>query len=102
LPGFFIVDNSNGNGLARASLNASWRLTGSEAALAHVAFPHDASTVRKLRNVVGTFHDAVAASDALVVEMANNSGDGIFFVGKHGTTVEAARIKAMMAGRRNE
>ena len=64
---------------------------------AHVALPDDAKPVRILRHVIGALHRAVLAADALVIEMAHDSGFGILVVSEHRATLEAGGFEAMMA-----
>ena len=67
--------------------------------MAHVALAHDAARRGILRHVVGAFQDAVAATDALVIEVADDAGDGVFVVGQHRTAFETAGLDAVVAGR---
>ena len=81
-----------------AGLGAGRGFTHGETLLAHVAFADDAEAFVEFRDVVGTFQDAVAAANALVVEMADDAGDWIFFIGDDRTAVEAGRVGAMVTG----
>ena len=80
-----------------ARLHAGGGLALGEPALAHVALAHDAEALVELRHVVRALQDAVAAADALVVEVAHDAGDRILFIGEHGAAVEARGILAMVA-----
>src|SRR5262249_42593093 len=96
------LDLSDGNQLdgdcpARTRLDACWSFARGEASVAHVAFTHDATLRGIFRNVVGTFENTILAADALIIEMANDTGPGIFFVSKNRTAIEAGRVDAMMA-----
>jgi len=93
-----LVNDRNANRLVRTGLHARRGFADSEAAVAHVALAHDAARRRILRHVVGTFQDAVAAADALVVEVADDAGDGVFVVGEHGAAFEAAWLNTVVAG----
>ena len=66
--------------------------------MAHVALADDAALFRILRDVVGALEDAVGTADALVVEMADDAGVRILFIGADRTAVHAARVLAMVAG----
>jgi hypothetical protein len=79
-------------------LGAGGGFAGGEAALAQVAFADDAALGVVFGDVVGAFQHAVAATDALVVEVDDDAGDGIFFVGEDGAAVEAGGVGAVVAG----
>ena len=87
--------------MRRARLRTRRRFAFGEPAVAHVAFPHDAESLRKFRHVVRTFQNTIAAADALVVEVKNDAGDGIFFVGEDRAAIETGGIGAVMARRRD-
>ena len=93
----FLVDDGDADGGARTGLNASGRFPYSETVRAHVALADDAEARGILRHFVRTFEDAILASDALVIEMANDPGDWIFFVGENRAAVQAGGINAVMA-----
>ena len=38
------------------------------------------------------------AADALVIEVPDNAGARIFFIGEHGAALQAGRLETMMAG----
>lgn len=69
-----------------------------QALVAHVAFSNDAAFFRILGNIVGALEDAVGAADALVVEVADDAGIGVLFIGSDGAAIEAAGIGAVVAG----
>src|SRR5690606_34712944 len=83
--------------MRRARLHARRRLAGRKAPVAHVALPHDAEAFRVLRHVVRALQDAVTASDALVVEVADDAGNRILFVREDGAAAGASRGRAMVA-----
>ena len=62
-------------------------LAGGEPAVAHVAFADDSETFGKFRNVVRALQNAVAAADALIIEMQHDSGDRILFIGENRASV---------------
>ena len=66
--------------------------------MAHVAFSNDAALFRIFRDVVGALENAVGAADALVVEVADDAGVLVLFVGTDRAAVHAAGILAMVAG----
>jgi len=68
-----------------------------QSAMAHIALAHDASFGGILRHIVRAFQDAILATDALVIEMANDPCVRILLVSEHGTTIEAGGVEAMMA-----
>jgi hypothetical protein len=51
-----------------------------------------------LGNVVRTLHHAVLTTDALIIEMTDDTGEWVFVVSQDGATIEAAGINAVMAG----
>ena len=77
-------------------MRAGRGLAVSEAAVVHVAFADDAEAGVEFRNVVGALQDAVAATDALIVEMADDAGQRIFFVRENRTAVKTCRIGAVV------
>ena len=79
-------------------MHAGGSFSRTKPAVAHVTFAHDAFFLVILRDFVRTFHYAIRTTDALVIEMMNDAGDGIFFVGEDGASVETRRINAMMTG----
>jgi hypothetical protein len=82
--------------MGRARLRTGGRFTGGEPAVTHVAFAHDAEALGKFWDIVGTLQDAVAAADALVVEVAYDPGERIFFVGEDRTAVQAPGVGAVV------
>ena len=98
---YLAIDNGDADGCVRAGLNTGGRFTDCEPIGAHVAFADDTEPLRIMRHFVGTFEHAVLATDALVIEMPNNSGEGIFFVSQHRAAVQAGRIDAVMARSRD-
>ena len=86
------------DGLVGTGLDAGGRLTFSQTAVAKIAFPDDAPPRRIARDFVRTFHHAITAADALIVEMPDDSGRGILFIREHRATEEAGRFDAMMTG----
>jgi len=91
-------DELDGDRATRTSLDAGWSFAGSEASMAHVAFADDAALRGIFRNVVGTFENTILAADALIIEMTDDAGVWIFFVGENGAAIETGWIDAMMAG----
>jgi hypothetical protein len=77
-------------------LNTGGRFADREAVMAHVALAHNPPLGRKLWNFVGTLHHAIAATDALVAEMADNAGNGVFVVSQNRATFQTGRFNAMM------
>ena len=69
-----------------------------EALVAHVALPNNTAFFGILWNVIRALEDAVGAADALVIQMADNSGVRVLFVGTDGAAVHATGILAVMAG----
>src|SRR5204862_1940859 len=93
------IDQRDANGFLWTRLGARRSFAHSEAIGAQIAFPDDAAARRIFGDVVRTFHDAILAADALVIEMSHDAGERILVVRQHRTTVQAARISAMMACR---
>ena len=79
-------------------MDAGWCFTFGETLVAHVAFSDDSAFFRILRDVVGTFENAVGAADALVVKVADDAGVRVFFVSADGAAIHASRILAVVAG----
>ena len=67
-----------------------------QALVTHVALAHNPALLGILRYFIGTHEDAVLASDALVVEVADNASKRILIVSEHRTAIETARFDAMM------
>src|SRR6478609_7277969 len=93
IPGY----DPDADSMAGTCLNTGGGFLGSQAAMAHVTFAHDASLGRILGNIVRAFQHAVLAPNALVVQVSHNAGEGILFVCQNGAAVQASRIQAMMA-----
>src|SRR5258708_38057119 len=91
-----LVDDADTDGLARTGLDTGRGFANPEAVIAHVAFANDAQARGVLRHLVRALHDAVLATHALVIEMAHNASEGIFFVGQDRTAAEAAGIDTMV------
>src|SRR5690606_33504471 len=84
--------------MGRTGLHAGGGFAFGEAAVAQVAFAHDSEAFVVFGNVIRALEHAVAAADALVVEVAHDAGERIFFVGEHGAAVEARGVGAVVAG----
>ena len=84
-----------------ASLHARRSLSFGETRMAHVAFTDDSETGIEFRNVVGAGEDAVLASNTLIIEVADNAGDGVFFVSQNRATTGASGVVAMVTGARD-
>ena len=95
-------NDRNADGLVRTGLHARGSFTRGKSLAAHVAFADDASGVGILRHIVGAHQDAILATDALVIEVEDNSGQLILFIREHRTAIEACRVDAMVARRGNE
>ena len=94
------VDDRDGDRPVRARLHARRRLALGQAVAAHVALAHDAEALVERRHLVGTGQRAVAAADALVVEVRDDPGDGILLVRVDRAAVQAGRVDAVVAARR--
>lgn len=92
-----MVDDFDADGFVRAGLGADGRFTHGEAACAHVAFADNAFARGILGHVVRAFEHAILAADALVIEMMNDPGGGIFLVGKNRAARGAGGIDAVVA-----
>ena len=93
-----LIDQRDADGLVGASLDASRSFSGRQPAAAKVAFSHDALSRVVLRDLVGTFPETILATNTLIVEMADDAGGRIFFVGVDWAAVQAGGINAVMAG----
>ena len=91
------VYHADANRRVGTGLDACGRFAHSESIRAHVALAYNAQTFRVVRNFVWAFEDAVLATDALVIQMADDTSDGILFVCENGTAIQACRIYAMVA-----
>ena len=91
-----LVDDRDANRGVRTGLNASRGFTSGEAICAQIAFTDDAEARGILRHFVGALEDAILAADALIIEVPDDAGGWIFFVGEHGASIEAGRIDAVM------
>ena len=92
------VDEGNGDRFVRTCLHTRRRFPDSESVRAHVALSNDASFLGILRHVVWAFPSAILATDALVIEVANDAGYRVFVVRVDRTTVHTSRIHAVMTG----
>jgi hypothetical protein len=79
-------------------LHASGRFAGDQTIAAHVAFAYDAARARVLWNFVRALQDAVLTPDALIVEVPDDSGNGILLVCEYWAAVQTTGINAMVAG----
>src|SRR5262249_17837109 len=70
-----------------------------QAVATEIALPHDAAIVVEPRHLVGTGERAVRATDALVVEVDHDPGDGILLVRVHRAAAQARGIDAVVARR---
>ena len=70
-----------------------------ESSLTQITFADDTESLGVLRHFVGTHQGAVAAADALIVEVSDDPGSRIFVVGQDRASIQAGRIDAVMAGR---
>ena len=95
------VDDGDADGLAGAGLDAGRGFAGGQAIAAHVALAHDSQRRIVLRHFVRAFEHAILAADALIIEVPDDAGRGIFFVSEHRATRQATRIDAMMARSRD-
>ncbi len=77
-------------------MDAGGGFTFAETAVAHVALADDAEAFAVFRDVVGTLQDAILAADALIIEVADDAGERIFFVGEDGAAVEAGGVGAVV------
>jgi hypothetical protein len=89
----------DGNGAARTSLDAGWRFSLRQAAVTQVAFADNAAAGRIPGYIVRTFEHTVLATDALVVEVTDDPGEWIFFIGQDGAPMQAGGFDAMVTGR---
>ena len=92
------VDLDDRDGFGGAGLDAGGGFAVGEALVAHVTFTDDASLMGIFGDVVGALQDAVFAADALVVEVSDNAGIWLFFVGSDGAAVHAFGFEAVVAG----
>ena len=97
-PRLLLIHQGDFDGFVRTRLRAGGCFASGEAIGAHVAFANDAQARGILGSIVGTLHDTVLATDALIVEVADDTGDRVFVVGEHGATVQTTGIDAMVAG----
>jgi len=85
----------------RTGLDAGGCFTDRKAIDAHVALSDDAFGWTVNGDVIGTHEHAVFAANALIIQMFDDSGDCVFFVGVDGASVHARGFKTMMTGRGN-
>ena len=95
------IDDADADRLVRAGLDAGRRLARREPVAAHVALADDALARVKLRHVVRAGERAVLAAEALVVEVLDDPGDRVLLVGVDRAGVQAGRVEAVVAGRRD-
>ena len=93
-----LADKGDADGFVRTGLDTSRRLTDRKTTAAQIAFADDAFLSVILGHVVGTFQNAVLAANALIVQMPDNAGDPVLFIGVDRTTVQAGWIDTVMAG----
>jgi hypothetical protein len=82
-----------------AGLRAGRRFADGEPLTAHIAFADDAFGAVVLGHVVRASQRAIAAAEALIVEMADDAGERIFLVSIDRARLHASRLQAVMAGR---
>ena len=95
------VHHTDRDGAVRARLHARRGFPLGEPVAAHVAFADDPFRAAVLRRFVGTGERAVLATEALVVEVLDDTGDRVLLVGLHRTRVHAGGVEAVVAGGRD-
>lgn len=95
------VDLDDGDRFGRAGLDAGGGFAIGESLVAHVALAHDTAVVGIFRDVVGALENAVFAADTLVVEVADDAGVDVFFVGTDRAAVHALGFETVVAGGRD-
>ena len=91
-------DGDDRDGVRGAGLHAGGGFAFGEAAVAHVAFADDAEAFAVLWNVIRALQHTILATDALVIEVADDAGERVLFVGENRAAVEAGGIGTVMAG----
>ncbi len=97
----FNPDLRHPNRLVRTCLHTGGRFALRQSSVAKVTLPHDPALRRILRHVVRTLQDAVAAPDALVVQMPYDPGQRVLVVRQHRTALETPGLRAMMTRARH-
>lgn len=92
------VDLDDGNRLGGAGLHAGGSFAFRQTLVAHVTFANNATFVGVFRDVVRALENAILAADALVVEVTDDPGVGLLFVGADGAAVHALWFEAVMTG----
>ena len=95
------IDDPDADRLVRAGLDARRRLADLEPIAAHVALADDPLARVELGGVVGAGERAVLAAEALVVEVLDDPRDRVLLVGIDRAGVQAGRVEAVVAGRRD-
>jgi hypothetical protein len=93
-----VIDHLHRDCLARAGLDAGWSLAVRQPVAAQITLSDDAERLVVLRRVVGTHQGAVRAADALIVEVFDDAGDRVLFVGLNRAAEHAGGFEAVMAG----
>lgn len=86
------------DGLRWAGLHAGRSLAFRQAIVTHVALSHNALAFGVFWNVVWAFQNTILAADALIVQVKDNSGFGVFFISQNGATIRTCWVFTVMAG----
>src|SRR4029453_8170621 len=99
MPNLINLHERDANGFIGARLDTGWRFSHSESPVTHSAFADNAQAGGETGHLVRAHHDAVAATDTLVVEVPDDSGQRLLLIGEYGAAVETGWINTVMAGR---
>src|SRR5207237_4816955 len=92
------IDHLNRDRAIRAALHARRGFAFVESTAAHVAFADDAALPVVDRHLVWAGQRAVAAADALVIQVDDDARHRILLVGVDGAPLQAGRVDAVVAG----
>ncbi len=91
------IHNLDGDCAIGTRFNACGGLSLCEAVLAHVALSDDAEATVVLGHLIGTGESAILATNALVIEVLNDTCLCVLLVRAHRAPVHARRIEAVVA-----
>ena len=85
--------------LVRTGLNTSGRFSDGQPVGAHVALANDTLGGTVDGNIVRTHKHAVLTTNALIIQMLDDSRDGVFFVSIDRASMHASRFETVMTRR---
>lgn len=91
-------DGDDFDGVCGVGLDICGGFIDGEVVVVYVVFVDDVEVVVVFGNIVWVFEYVVLIVDVLVVEVVDDVGDGIFFVGEDGVVVEVVGVGVVVVG----